>query len=653
MYAMHVPSIGAALQPVLGAVASIPGLRKHPIPVLPPRPFPQQPDDSTADLDAAVSRLKGRADAWVATSPSERVAMLTDCLDAFGAVAPCLAGDCVRAKGSYGNGSGEELCGCLTISMGLRSYMDALSAGAKPLPMATRKSGNGQTVAQIVAQVFPQGLSGLLFGGFCGEVWIEPGKEATQGHLYREKATGKKKDGAVSLVLGAGNQVCVAIMDVLHKLLVDDEVVLLKLNPVMDYVGPHILKLFAPFVDRGFLLNAYGGRDVGEYLTAHTGIHSVHLTGSEATFNSIVWGSPTAKRTGTPKCTKEVTAELGCITPCVVVPPPAGSPWTKEEIQHNVSQVVAGLLMNCGHNCLALEVLVTSADWPQRSEFISALKERLASMPQSGTLKERLASMPQMLVDPLQPGGRGPVGHVHHRRPWYPGTAQKLAAFRKTFPEAQELGVPSPETEACDIPQTPALFMEGLAPGQAATRDESWGPCLQEVAIPGTGNDVAKFLTASSQFANDGCWGTLSCMVLCSPTSRASAGEAAYDAFISSLRFGAVAVNVVPAIAFIATALPWGAFNDGKNTNRDVGSGLGFVHNTHLYDHVQKGVIHGPWLHRPRPLWFMDHSNQAGVVKQAMSLIACGGASRGLPGVLGTLLALYYVNTAAGEAVMG
>ncbi|KAG1651978.1 hypothetical protein FOA52_009372 [Chlamydomonas sp. UWO 241] len=257
------------------------------------------------------------------------------------------------------------------------------------------------------------------------------------------------KDGAVSLVLGAGNQVTVVIMDVLHKLLVDDEVVLLKLNSVMDYVGPHILELFAPFVDGGFLVVAHGGKDVGTYLTAHPGIHSVHLTGSEATFNAIVWGSPTAKRTGAPKCTKQITAELGCVTPCVVVPPPAGSPWTKEEIQHNVSQVVAGLLQNCGHNCVSLEVLITSADWPQRADFIGALKERLASMPQ--------------------------------RRAWYPGTAPKLAAFRKAFPKAQELGVPSPATEACDVPQTPVLFVEGLAPGQAATRDENWGPCLQGV----------------------------------------------------------------------------------------------------------------------------------------------------------------------------
>ena len=32
----------------------------------------------------------------------------------------------------------------------------------------------------LALQVFPKGMPGLLFPGFVGEVWIEPGKEATQ-----------------------------------------------------------------------------------------------------------------------------------------------------------------------------------------------------------------------------------------------------------------------------------------------------------------------------------------------------------------------------------------------------------------------------------------------------------------------------------------
>ena len=61
-----------------------------------------------------------------------------------------------------------------------------------------------------------------------------------QGSLYREKAMGKASPGAVSLVLGAGNQLPVVAGDILHKLVLEDEVVVCKMNPVNEYLGPHI-----------------------------------------------------------------------------------------------------------------------------------------------------------------------------------------------------------------------------------------------------------------------------------------------------------------------------------------------------------------------------------------------------------------------------
>ena len=62
----------------------------------------------------------------------------------------------------------------------------------------------------------------------------------TQGANYRAKAAGEKLPGEVALVLGAGNQTPVACMDILHKLLLDDAVVVCKMNPVNEYLGPYI-----------------------------------------------------------------------------------------------------------------------------------------------------------------------------------------------------------------------------------------------------------------------------------------------------------------------------------------------------------------------------------------------------------------------------
>jgi aldehyde dehydrogenase (NAD(P)+) len=45
-------------------------------------------------------------------------------------------------------------------------------------------------------------------------------------------------------------------------------------------------------VQRGFLEFVYGGADVGSYCCHHALVAAVHLTGSEATYNNIMFGSP-------------------------------------------------------------------------------------------------------------------------------------------------------------------------------------------------------------------------------------------------------------------------------------------------------------------------------------------------------------------------
>ena len=61
-----------------------------------------------------------------------------------------------------------------------------------------------------------------------------------QGGLYRTKARGVKSPGGVSLVLGAGNQASVVSSDILFKLMHEDEVVIVKTNPVNEYIGRHL-----------------------------------------------------------------------------------------------------------------------------------------------------------------------------------------------------------------------------------------------------------------------------------------------------------------------------------------------------------------------------------------------------------------------------
>lgn len=64
----------------------------------------------------------------------------------------------------------------------------------------------------------------------------------------------------MALVLGAGNQTPVACMDILHKLFVDDAVVICKMNPVNEYLGkfirlPSSLLQELPIFSAGMLLS--------------------------------------------------------------------------------------------------------------------------------------------------------------------------------------------------------------------------------------------------------------------------------------------------------------------------------------------------------------------------------------------------------------
>ena len=50
---------------------------------------------------------------------------------------------------------------------------------------------------------------------------------------------------------------------------------------------------------------------------------------------------------------------------------------------------------------------------------------------------------------------------------------------------------------------------------------------------------------------------------------------------------------------------------------------------------------------------WVNHTNLAAVSTLSMKIIAAGGASRGLPGVFGTLVVLGYIHLAAYEAIRG
>ena len=71
----------------------------------------------------------------------------------------------VKAKGSYGNGAGEERSLLITPIVGLREYAEALEAGGQPKPRRLHQRPDGQ----FVTEVLPQGYGSCVLAYLMSE----------------------------------------------------------------------------------------------------------------------------------------------------------------------------------------------------------------------------------------------------------------------------------------------------------------------------------------------------------------------------------------------------------------------------------------------------------------------------------------------------
>jgi acyl-CoA reductase-like NAD-dependent aldehyde dehydrogenase len=534
-------------------------------------------DDAKSDpIDAAVERVAAHKQIWIETPIPQRIAFLRKCLAGVAQAAEGWVRDMCAVKGFSpdDNLAGEEwLAGPSTTARNIRQLIAALAADGQPKPSKISRRPDGQYVVRIV----PSELSErAMFAGVTVDVWIEPGKAPTQGRIYREpKGTGK-----VSLVLGGGNVSSIPPMDVLYKLFVEDEVVVLKMNPVNAVVGPHLERAFESLIDAGFLAIVYGGTEVGARLAQHPKVDTLHVTGSDRTYDAIVWGNPAEqaqrKAEKRPVNTRPFSAELGCVTPCLIVP----GDWSDADLEFQARHVASMVTQNASFNCNAAKVLVTARGWKQRGTFIEKVHAAL--------------------------------GRASARKAYYPGAETRYRGFLEKYPSAQVIGAKSegavPWTIIPDVPANK---------GEYALTNEAFCGVLAEVELDAS--DAREFLERAVAFANDDCWGTLSCMLLIdNATARTHSAE--LDRAVERLRYGSVCINAWAGLMYALASPPWGAFPGHPST--DIQSGQGVVHNTFLLDHPQKAVVRAPFRIAPTPAWFFDHKNLLGLGRNLIRLEA-------------------------------
>ena len=553
-----------------------------------PAPAAAVPATSLADVDAAIDRLYAKKDAWLAVALADRAKLLDRCIESIVAVSGRWAEVGARIKGLAAEDvlAGEEwLAGIMPTVRNARLLAEALREGGARKPPLVRTRPDGQ----VVARVHPATLmERLMFTGVTADVWIEKGKLPTQGAIYRAKKEGKdERAGRVCLVLGGGNVSSIPPMDVLYKLFVEDEVVLLKMNPVNEALGPILEEALRPLVDEGVLAVVSGGAEVGGHAAQHPKIGALHVTGSDRTYDAIVWGSDPEERarrkqTGAKANERSFTAELGCVTPVLIVP----GPWSASDIRFQARHVASMVTQNASFNCNAGKVIVTARGWLQREAFLDALHDELRK--------------------------------ARPRKAYYPGAVERHREFLKQYPEAMVLGAVPTDAPEEVVPWTAIPDVPADAGGYALTNEAFCG-VVAEVTLDlaeneggilrerGHGGPSAKrFLEEAVKFANERCWGTLSCCLLVHPVVEEDHADEVSKA-VADLRYGGIGINVWPGVIYGLVTPSWGAYPGHRA--EDIQSGAGVVHNAYMFDHPEKSVVRAPFRIRPTPAWFSDHKN--------------------------------------------
>ena len=526
----------------------------------------------TAELDHDLEQLAKGAQEWAGMSLAARAALMRETQQSVAAQAGAWAAAATQAKHSPLPGE-EWMSGPVATAPMFREYaatLDNLAAGRSAIDGCKIGTAAGRTTVRVL----PGDAKDLvLFSGFTADVWLKPG--VTPAQARAEAGLGAKDlgiSGGVGLVLGAGNISSIGPLDVAYELVAHNRASILKLNPTFAHLKDVYERALAPLVAHNLVRIVNGGAEVGGYLADHDDISHVHITGSARTHDAIVWGvgeeAQQNRAAGTPKLGKEMTSELGGVSPIIVVP----GTWTERELRFQAEHVVTQRLHNAGHNCIGGQALVLSSDWAQKGAFLAAVREVLTEIPA--------------------------------RAPWYPNGQASIDRAKATYPDAEQVGgallVTLDES-------SPTELYDG----------EYFAGVLGITELPGTG---AQFLANAVAFANDHLDGTLGASIIVRPSDIKAMGPR-FDELIADLRYGAVGINVWSGIVFLLGGAAWGAYPG--HTLEEVGSGIGIVHNTHLLADTEKTVARGPFrpfpysylkgelTMAPRPPWFVTAKTSA------------------------------------------
>jgi aldehyde dehydrogenase (NAD(P)+) len=354
---------------------------------------------------------------------------------------------------------------------------------------------------------------------------------------------------------------------------VEGQVVILKLNPVNDYIGPLLEEALKPLIDLDYLSIVYGGAEVGSLLCNHPRVDEIHMTGSDRTHDAIVWGQEKGERDrrralNQPLLQKRITSELGNITPVVVVP----GPYSDSELGA-IGESIAGMVtQNASFNCVSAKMLVLPRSWEGSERLIGQIGNVLSQV------APRYAYYPG----------------AHERYQVLTRVAENSAERVQTFGPAAEGALPWTLIRGLDAKNSSALHF----------RMEPFCSILSCVELDEA--EPLAFLRQAASFCNDTLWGTLNAVLFVPPARLDDPGfNLELENTVRQLRYGVVGINQWSAVAYAVGTTPWGGHP--STTLADIQSGQGWVHNSCMLEGIEKCVVRGPLSSPFRPLWSPLH----------------------------------------------
>ena len=523
---------------------------------------------SKIDIDRNISKLRVNSAEFLNLDKANLISMLEQTVDNIKTISYYWASLSSEKKGHLTKSKeGEEwIGGPFSCIYALQYFIEYL------------QNDNGLDISKFDEKtksykVFPtKNIEKLLFPFLEGEIRFGKNLNFNQINEYRGFANRfNNNKPKITLILGAGNVSSIPVLDALFHMIAHKSVIYIKLNPVNDYLLPIFTQVFEPFISRGFMIITEGDMEASKYLTEHEGFQQTHLTGSNYTYENIVYGRTLSDKERSlktlPKINKKpITTELGNVTPIIVHP----GNWSRAEIRHQAKKIVTAKLNNSGFNCIAAQVIVLPKHWKHTDKLKRDIKYYLKK--------------------------------VGDTTSYYPGANENLNDLLQTENYEQINNL------SCSTP----FLVSDLDLEKEYGNKEVWSTALYFQELPYS--TYENFCSKAVDYVNNELWGNLGVTVLIK-NHKKKTNQDILNTYIEELKYGTVAINEWSALGFVIPTLPWGGYPGNKDN--DIQSGQGYVHNALLFESPQKGIVYSRFRLSPLidPPWFVTNKKAHRIFK--------------------------------------